>query len=399
MSVAQLLYPEEYRITKQSIRTLHILIYVLDFNMRKIAELTGIVLDGSSFSIDATSDIRRTCSLSIIPISADFDISQESYIWIDKYVQIQIGIEDIENHNRVVYTNIGTYLINNPTKVYNATTNTLSISGVDMMAKLTGMRNGYLTGEEGGSQYQITHGTKIADAVKGAFALGGFNTVVLPSLYSNPFQPTPTVPNDILISVGGTIYSMLKELVDINSFYQMYFDVNGIPHVDKIPSGDNELIMVDDDLWSELLIQYNQDISFEEVKNVVEVYGKTSDSGVTPYAKVEDLDPNSPFYVNGTAGRLNIVLSGGEYDNIQTTELAQDRAEYELYLRCRLQDQITITTVPIYWLDVNWLVEITLPNKQGIQTTEKYIIKKIDTNVGVSGTQNITLMKYYPTDV
>ena len=55
--------------------------------------------------------------------------------------------------------------------------------------------------------------------------------------------------------------------------------------------------------------------------------------------------------------------------------------------------------MPIYWLDVNWLVEITLPNKQGIETKEKYIIKKIDTTVGVNGTQNITMIKYYPTDV
>ena len=30
------------------------------------------------------------------------------------------------------------------------------------------------------------------------------------------------------------------------------------------------------------------------------------------------------------------------------------------------------------------------------EKTEKYIIKKIDTTLGVSGTQNITMMKYYP---
>lgn len=397
MSVAQLLYPDEYRVTKQNIRTQHIVIYILDFNLRKINELTGIALDGSSYSIDATSDIRRTCSFSIVPITADFDVSKEE--WINKYVQIHIGIEDINNNNNIIYRNIGTYLINNPNKVYNATNNTINISGVDMMAKLTGMRNGYLTGSESGSQYQIPKNDSIADWILGTFELGGFKTVVLPSLYENPFQPTPLVPNDIIISVGGTIYSLLKELVEINSFYQMYFDVNGIPHVDKIPSGDNELVMVDDDLWNSVLIQYNQDISFEEVKNVVEVYGKTNDdTGVVPYAIAKEEDPRSPFNVNDI-GMINIVLSGGEYDNIQTTELAQDRADYELYLRCRLQNQTTITTVPIYWLDVNWLIELTLPNKQGTPETAKYIIKKIDTNVGISGTQNITLMRYYPTDV
>ena len=72
------------------------------------------------------------------------------------------------------------------------------------------------------------------------------------------------------------------------------------------------------------------------------------------------------------------------------------RAEYELYLRCRLQDQINITCVPIYWLDVNWLIEITLPNKQGKEETNKYIIKSINTTLGVNGTQTINMMKYYP---
>lgn len=380
-------------VTTQNDRTLYVLIYLLNFNLRKVAELSGVVLDGSTFSIDANSDIRRTCNLNIVPTSADFDISVNSNIWIDKYMQVQVGIEDKRN-GEIDYTNMGIYLINNPNRTYNAQSHTLSISGIDMMAKLTGMRNGYLSGTAGGVNYKIPAGSDIKDAIISTFALGGFDNVII-----DDFKPTPTVPNDIIISVGSTIYAMLKELVDINSFYQMYFDTNGLPHVERIPSGDNEPIKVRDDIWQKLLIQYNKSTSFEEVKNVVEVYGKTSDEGITPYAIAIEDNPQSPFYAYGTAGQLRIVLSGGDYDNIYTTELAQQRADYELYLRCRLQDQIQITTVPIYWLDVNWVIEITLPNKQGIEVTEKYIIKKIDTTVGVKGTQNITMMKYYPTDV
>lgn len=378
--------------TTQKVRTLHVLIYLLNFQLRKMAELSGIILDGSTFSIDANSDIRRTCNLTIVPTSSDFDVSSEG-IWIDKYIQVQVGIEDFKTR-KVNYTNMGIYLINNPTTTYNAQTHTLAISGIDMMAKLTGMRNGYLSGTQGGVSYKIPAGSNIKNAVKSTFALGGFDNILI-----KEFTPTPTVPNDIIISVGNTIYSMLRELIDINSFYQMYFDVNGLPHVDKIPSGDNESVMVNDEIWSKTLIQYTRDISFEEVKNTIEVYGKTLDDGTTPYAISQDTNPNSPFCIYGTAGVLRIVLSGGDYDNIYTTSLAQQRADYELYLRCRLQDQITITTVPIYWLDVNWLIEITLPNKQGVEVTDKYIIKKIDTTVGVQGTQNITMIKYYPTDV
>ena len=76
--------------------------------------------------------------------------------------------------------------------------------------------------------------------------------------------------------------------------------------------------------------------------------------------------------------------------------LAQQRADYELYLRCKLQDCVTITCVPLYWLDVNWLVEITLPNKDGVEETNQYIIKSINTTLSTQGTQEIKLMRYYP---
>jgi hypothetical protein len=38
--------------------------------------------------------------------------------------------------------------------------------------------------------------------------------------------------------------------------------------------------------------------------------------------------PNSPFAIE-TIGELNQVLSGDQYDEIYTTELAKERAEYE----------------------------------------------------------------------
>ena len=83
---------------------------------------------------------------------------------------------------------------------------------------------------------------------------------------------------------------------------------------------------------------------------------------VTPTGYAEDDNIDSPFYVNGTVVKLELFLSGGDYDNIYTSDLAQQRAEYELYLRCRLLDNITIQCVPIYWAQVNWLIEITLPS-------------------------------------
>ena len=377
----------EKRATTMPRRNLKVKINLLNFKLQLVDQIEGNVLDGATFSNDATSDIRRTCSISLVPTDSTFDVKYGSKIWIDKYIQVFIGIEDVKNLGNYIYTNMGIFLVNNPNRVYSADNNTLTIQGLDMMAKMTGLRNGNLDG----LVYQVPVGSNIRNVIISTLQLAGITkySIDTPS-------PTATTPIAISIDVGGTVYDILSQLRDINANYQMYFDVDGTFYFNQIPSGQNEQTRVDDNIWKNTVIEYNTDISFENVKNYIEVYGKTQDDGTTPTGIAQDLNPNSPFYVNGTAGLIRIVLSGGEYDNISTNDLASQRAWYELYLRCKLQDSVTLSCVPIYWLDVNWVIEITLPNKQGVEETNKYIIKKIDTTSSVSGAQTITMMRYYP---
>lgn len=398
---------QEYNVAKQRGRIIHTKINILNYSFQIVGEISGVVLDGSTYSVDATSDIRRTCNITFIPTDSSFDVKQGGLIWLDKYVQVFVGIEDNSNNNEIVYSNLGIYLLNNPEQNYDATNNTVVISGVDLMAKMTGMRNGYVEG--------ITHLIPMNTGIKQSMTTIVRDVAGFP-LYSID-QPTPTIltPYDLSFGLGATVYNMVSQLRDINANYQTYFDVDGIFWFNQIPMGNTEQIMVTDDLWDKLLISYRKNYDFESVKNVIEVFGKTQDDGQTPYGIAVDNNPNSPFYAgtyNPTthkySNEIRIVLSGGEYDNIfpirnsqgQITNLnilAQQRANYELYTRCRLQDQLELVCVPIYWLDVNWVITITLPNKQSPSTqAEKYIVKKIDTTLGVNGTQNITLMKYYP---
>ena len=390
----------EYNVAKQNGRIIHAKINILNFDFQQVDEISGVVLEGSSYNIDANSDIRRTCNISLIPKDRTFNVEYGGKLWIDKYIQVFVGIEDNTNNGEIVYSNLGLYLINNPDQVYDASNNTMTISGVDLMAKITGMRNGYL-GFDTAIQYQIVANAGIKQVM---------TTIIRDecgfSRYSID-QPSPTIltPNAISFGLGSTAYNMISQLRDINAGYQTYFDQDGVFWFNHIPTGSNEQIRVNDDIWQKVLISYKKSTDFESVKNSIEVYGKTQDDGRTPYGKAEETNPESPFYIgNSRENVIRIVLSGGEYDNIfpinSTTEfnsLAQQRADYELYLRCRLQDQIELTCVPVYWLDVNWLTEITLPNEQsGQEITEKYIIKRISTTLGVNGTQNVTMMKYYP---
>jgi hypothetical protein len=459
----------EVNVAKQQNRNLYTKINLLNFNFQVVDELSGVVIGTPNFTNDSTSDVRRTCNISLHPTDSSFDITSGNKIWLDKYIKIYIGIMDVHSRE-IVYTNMGIYLINNPDHTYSATDNTLKIQGLDLMSKLTGLRNGSIEG----MTYEIPQGSNVRTAMIALLAEGGFTNYLISEC---PY----TVPNDIKISAGSTLYDALAQLRDIVPNYQIYFDVDGIFHYELMPSGYNEQIMVDDNLWKYTLIAHEVNTDFESLKNVVEVYGKTHEidnygvatlsgttysctistitalsdqlkigftisSGVsspylninsygakkilnedgsaptltiadgtyfvvryqssgdyflylghvTPSAIAQETNSDSPFYINGTIGKIRIVLSGDDYDNIYSDALAQERANWELYTRCRLLDTVNITCVPIYWLDVNWLIEITLPNKQGTAETKKYLIKQISTEYGTSGTQKITLMSYYP---
>ena len=72
---------EEYRVAKQNGRIIHTKMNILNFDFQLVDEISGVVLDGSSYTIDATSDIRRTCNISLIPTDDRFNIE---YIYLTK---------------------------------------------------------------------------------------------------------------------------------------------------------------------------------------------------------------------------------------------------------------------------------------------------------------------------
>lgn len=557
----------EYNMATQSVRDIKIKMNLLNHNFQNVAELEGNLTEMPSFTIDANSDIRRTCNISLIPTDSSFDIKHGNKIWLDKYIKILYGQKNIAT-NEYEYTNMGIYMIDNPNKTYSATNNLLTFQGIDLMARMTGLRNGNLKG----LPYLIPQGANVRLAFIAILDMCGFTKYSID-------ECTIDVPNDILVDIGGTAYDLLKELRDILPNYQIYFDVDGVFHYNKIPSGKNEPIMIDNNIWEKNLLSYQKVTNFEALRNSIEVYGKTHDiknyGGVattsgstyeitvsslsnlykylkigfstnenldgdkqlkinmgddesvtypikkedgsvpifstdenkyyvvkymygedqwefvntqnipnpkvatiingdtynitdaditeytdemvytfktpssgcdsvyipkfqinglkalpiyntvklrnditytiklnlasldesqkyfmfmgeaTPYGQAQELNPSSPFYINGTLGEVRQVLSGGEYDNIFTTDLAIERANWELYTRCRLQDSITIDCIPIPWIDVNWLIEIKLPNKSGDEELEKYMINSISINGGINGTMSVTLSKYY----
>lgn len=460
----------QFRTALQNIQSRYIKLELLNYQFQTVDSIEGICTSGS-ITIDANSDTRRTGNVELVITNSSFEVQPGGQIWLDKYIRVLVGVASLITGD-IEYTNCGIFIIDAPSYQYNPSTNTITLTLLDLMAKLTGIRNGYLKGVP----VILSAGENIRQAIIDTLALGGFTKYVVED------PPAPgTIPNDLEFSQGATVYDLLAGLRDIYPNYEIYFDVNGVFYYKPIPTGNGDPIYIDDSLWTNIVLEENIDVDFQNVKNVIEVYGRTHDpahfstnttvsgsnisltiadvteytdgmiygftltdnpgynnmtlqignltslpitldDGTTnatikaesgevyycvqykgtywnwlghlqAYGYAEDDNSQSPFYVNGTVGQIRLPLYGGEYENCYSDELAQARAEYELWLHTNMNNSLTLTCVPVYWTDVNILVQYTT---QRNNQTNQYIIKSV--NFGLAPTDNMTvnMIQFYP---
>lgn len=114
-----------------------------------------------------------------------------------------------------------------------------------------------------------------------------------------------------------------------------------------------------------------------------------------PYCKIEETNTESPYHKD-KIGVRRAVLTGGEYDNIFCQSLANDRAKYELYNQCRINDSVTVECIAVYGIDVNSIIELVLDSEvlgENDTTNNLFMVKSIS----YSGlTMSLTLTRYYP---
>ncbi len=261
---------EDYNVLKQQYIKKYIRLELLDFQYNIVDDLSGNMTK-CSINVDSNSDLRRSCDLGFVVTTSTFDIKSGSKLWLDKFVRPYVGYENMRT-GEIQWYNQGIYLVNNPQWSYNASTNEISMQALDLMSKLTGLRNGNLEG----IPTVIAKDENVREAIINTLALGGFTKYICEECKTNDGTIVP-VPYDIEIDVGGTIYDVLVELRDIMPNYQIYFDVNGVFHYEPIPLAYDDPVLIDDDLWPSLLISENINTDFESVKNYVEVLGHTWD--------------------------------------------------------------------------------------------------------------------------
>ena len=452
-------------ILRQDSKDITIRIDILNSDDKVIQSIEGVCMS-APFSIDACSDIRRTLNLNIHVISSTYTISEDSMFWFKRKIKPYYGIYYIRTRETVYYP-LGEFYVTDGSFTYSATDNSLTVNCSDKMCML----NGDMGGKIGFNTLTVLAGEDMRSTIIAILNDAGISRYLIEDL-------DRTIPYDKEYSGEFTYCQVIRELLDLYSECEMFFDVDGVFRIRKIPYGVNERNVLDDDILMPLLISESKTTDLKSIYNHIIVYGQciepdyfadsctvsgsvykaqlTGFNGYTNFAiyavtvpsdnvgddslsingfsakviryddgvnvtagyitsgtwcfkyraasddflllgqyevhsEVKCEDDNTPFSINKIGDKV-IKLSGGDYDKIYSNSLAEQRAKYELYNRTCLQQTISMETILIPWLDVNY----KFSHATKYEDTCEYLIQSVSGNLA-EPTMNIQANRYYPT--
>lgn len=199
-----------------------------------------------------------------------------------------------------------------------------------------------------------------------------------------------TIPHDLQFQEDTSPQSIISEINNLFPSFENYFNEDGIFYFSKIPSGKDDAIIFEFNEKNTESIVVNKD--YTNLRNYVKVYGNYPDDGVKIQAEIFDDNPNSPLYIHGNVGILTKMVVD---EDISTFDLAAQRAKHELQISNNTADSVSITCVPVFFLDVNRKISINIPN---VGVSGNYLIQSIEIPFDESSSMSIVANKIYDID-
>lgn len=294
---------------------------LLDNNYQKVESLSGRV-KSAPYSISSESDIRRTSSITLtVPKKDNLRLDLKN-TWIDRMVDLECGIFDRKTNDYNWY-NLGRMLMVDGSTTFDASTQEVKLSLMDLMASMTADR-----GSQMGLEMLIPAGSNVRNSIIAIV------TTFSPFKRYNICEFEDTIPYDIVVSAGKYPYDALKEILSLFPTYEMFYDKEGIFTVQKIPTKIEEPIDTAKNIMDKVLIKYGDSVKMSNVKNTTEIWGRSLKAMYT----ASECKSNGSRY-NVTIGELFEALVAGETYGItpQTTSVIgqtmkiQETEEYKIY--------------------------------------------------------------------
>ncbi len=117
-------------------------LYLLDDRLLPIDELEGDCISGE-ISVDAGSEVRRTCNLTLHSRDKAYIAGEYNRIWFNRRIRVQLGFKG----SVTKWYDMGIFLFSNCSYTYSGDTRTLSVQLSDLVTTLDGTHGGVLDGE------------------------------------------------------------------------------------------------------------------------------------------------------------------------------------------------------------------------------------------------------------
>ena len=361
---------DEYNAHLQPTRVLHTRIDLLNSSGIVVDRLEGISLEGS-VSANADSLIRRTATLKMA-LSSNLLPSQESLLWITNRIRPWIGLEDY--FGTIHYYCQGTYMIKNPSVDISVKGRTISIELADKMYALEGMPIETIL--------RLDAGIPISDAVKTVTqSIGGENNLLIDT---HPY----TIPSKQEFKPDQSVLDVEKTLRDLYMNWECFYNLEGYFVFRKIPNHLNDPV-VWDFADQPFILTSKSDFAYDNIKNHVKVIGRTLDNGTTVSVMAENNDVSSPFSIAKIGKRSLVPPSNDKYF---TVEQCQADADYNLFKHGNYNEKVSISCAPIYFLDVNHLVNFNSPEDGMVG---KYCVTTLTVPLDHKSEMSFTAYKIY----
>jgi hypothetical protein len=405
-----------YRVLNQNIRKIFVELSILDKNGLSLGILKGYTLSGM-VTLSSENSYRRSGNLNMVLTST---WEARRLFWFDTKARLRIGMKDFLT-NEIFWFNLGEFAVRDMSISKELNGSTIDIQLLDNMAFLDGSLGGVATNQ---IVFDARNNIPIHEAIRSVLISAGVSkTSIEPVIVNNEVR---NIPYTLEFQEGTTIYEILKSLIDLYKGYEGFFDTDGIFIMRKIRDrkNDSSLYKFGKD-GSKLSMGNVQTFDYSKVKNSIVVNGYKDKYGVSVTYRCRNrysrddmsslmlindaiegdacyvVSENKSFIYNGSTwgllsfnivpifnieniGLKPMVINDG---NIFNLEQAKAMTEYYMFVNSNLGEEVSITTVPVYGLDVN--------NKITTDELGDCLVRSLSVPLGIEETMTILATKIY----
>jgi hypothetical protein len=367
-----------YKLLERNIRKPIVKIELLTRDERVVDSFTAnIVSTGGNVTIIKQNGCRRSIQFTLINVDGKYIPKDEGRIWVRKKVVVYLGF-NIDD--QMYWISQGVFVLDNPVATSATSSKTVEIKALDKFSLLDGTLGGELS-----ENYILPAGSNVYQAIRSLLSLADD-----PASSCITLEPNVITTYAIEKMAGDKLGDILLELASMLS-YNVFYDRHGMLRFQ--PEHNENYNPIVQNFNTTRCFNYlgaSQEYKFSELYNAVLIIGDNIGGSMVSYKAVNN-NIQSDMCVNHLGFERCKVITD---TNISTVEQARDRALYELKRITYLQSSIKLSSMPMYHLDVDEVIELSDP---ALELEEaKFLIMGMQIPFGTDGTMNIDAAQILP---